>query len=64
MDKMTREWLKLLESRVRALERDDELDDAEDEHADNMRWSIIIGALCALELLTAIYAVYVTVHHG
>lgn len=62
MDEETKGWIDLLESRIEILEEARAADDADDKHEDNMRVSVIIGLLCFLELVTAIYAIYITVH--
>ena len=64
MDEETKGWIELINARLDALEADDE-DEAETErHEDNMRISIIIGVLCFLELVTAMWAVYETWRHA
>lgn len=62
MDEETKGWIDLLEARIEVLEEARAADDAEEKHDDNMRVSVVIGLLCFLELITAIYAIYITVH--
>ena len=64
MDEEVKGWLDLFDARITALEEAEAESDADDKHADNMRVSVVIGILCFAELVTAIYAIYATVHHG
>lgn len=64
MDEETKGWIDLLEARIEALEQVNAAEDAEEKHDANMRVSVVIGALCFLELMTALWAIYETVHHA